>query len=111
MMRNFGGFKTDVNLLLKKMKLDQCTMKYLVTALLFSLLLSGCVISPRRTVGGGPTPTPSPTPSPTPGAQGILYVANQGDDTIVRFTKAASADANLTPAAILSGANTGLNGP
>ena len=35
------------------------------------LLTVGCVISPRRTLGGGsgtptPTPTPGPTTSPTP---------------------------------------------
>lgn len=99
-----------MNFFLKKLKVDQCTMRFF-TALLLSLLLSGCVISPRRTVGGGPGATPTPSPTPQPGAQGKLYVANQGDDSILRFDKAASADANLAPAAIISGANTGLNAP
>lgn len=96
-----------MNLLVKK--INQCTLKYLVAALLFSLLLSGCVISPRRTVGGGATPTPTPTPQP--GAQGKLYVANAGDDSILRFDNAASANSNLAPAAIISGTNSGLNAP
>lgn len=104
-----------MNLLLKKINFDQCTLKYLVTALLFSLLLSGCVISPRRTVGGGgatptPTPTPSPTPTPTPAAQGLLYVANQVDDSILRFSGAATANGDLAPAATIQGNLTGLEG-
>jgi hypothetical protein len=109
--------KATMTLLRRKIGFDQGTMKYLVTALLFSLLLSGCVISPRRTLGGGggggttPSPTPSPTPTPQPAVQGILYVANPGDDSIVRFANAASADGNLAPAATIQGNLTTLNSP
>ena len=106
--------KATMTLFRRKIGFDQSTLKYLVTALLFSLLLSGCVISPRRTIGGGGGgggATPSPTPTPQPGAQGILYVANQGDDSIVRFANAASADANVAPAATIKGTLTTLNAP
>src|SRR5215469_10512952 len=53
-------------------------------SLVLLLVISGCVISPRRTLGGGggtptptPTPTGSPTPTPTPSGtpQGKLYVS------------------------------------
>jgi sugar lactone lactonase YvrE len=83
----------------------------------FCLLLTvGCVISPRRTLGGGggtPTPTPSPTatPTPNPAATGKLYVINSTSSTLLRFDKAFTAINNATPAATIAGANTSLNFP
>ncbi|HEU4416572.1 MAG TPA: hypothetical protein VFT65_17415 [Candidatus Angelobacter sp.] len=90
---------------------------------LFLLVLAGCVISPRRTLGGGggggtptptptTTPTPTATPTPTPGAPaGKLYVSNSGSNSIVRFDQALSASGNLAPGATISGAATTLNAP
>lgn len=93
-------------------------------AALALLVLAGCVISPRRTLGGGgggtptptptPTPTGSPTPTPTPGAtpaQGRLYVSNSGDNSILRFDQALTASGNIPPAATIKGAATTLNAP
>lgn len=84
-------------------------------AAIFSLsLMVGCVISPRRTLGGGtPTPTPSPTatPTPNPAATGKLYVSNSGNASILRFDNAFVANGNASPAATISGANTTLNSP
>jgi len=91
-------------------------------SLVLLLVISGCVISPRRTLGGGggtptptptPTPTGSPTPTPTPSGtpQGKLYVSNAGDDSIVRFDQAFTASGNIVPGAKISGANTQLNAP
>jgi len=83
----------------------------------FCLLLTvGCVISPRRTLGGGggtptPTPTASPTPTPNPAATGKLYVIDSSSSTLLRFDKAFTANNNATPAATITGANTSLNGP
>lgn len=71
----------------------------------FIAAMSGCVISPRRVVGGSPTPTP------TPGVAGKLYVANQNGNSILRFDNALSASGNITPAATITGAGTGLSGP
>lgn len=86
-----------------------------IFAAIFSLfLMVGCVISPRRTLGGGtPTPTPSPTatPTPNPTATGKLYVSNSGGDSILRFDNAFTANADVAPAATISGANTTLNSP
>jgi hypothetical protein len=84
---------------------------------LLSLLaaMSGCVISPRRIVGGGgsPTPTPSgsPTPTPNPTVTGKLYVTNQNGNSILRFDNAFTTTGNAAPNATISGANTGLSGP
>src|SRR4029077_13313167 len=81
------------------------------------LVLAGCVISPRRTLGGGGTPTPTPTPTstppPTPGATpaGKLYVSNSGANSILRFDQALTASGNVPPGATISGANTTLNAP
>lgn len=84
------------------------------------LLSTGCVISPRRTFGGGggatptPTPTPiiSPTPTPTPGvASGKLYVSNSNANSILRFDNAFTASGNVAPAATISGGLTTLNTP
>lgn len=74
---------------------------------------AGCVISPRRVVGGGTggTGSPTPTPTPTTGAQGKLYVANPSTNSIVRFDNAAKANGNLAPAAVISGSLTQLSFP
>jgi hypothetical protein len=83
----------------------------------FCLLLTvGCVISPRRTLGGGggtPTPTPSPTgsPTPTPVATGKLYVMNTTSNTLLRFDNAFTASGNATPAATIVGTATTFNSP
>ncbi|MGC2696167.1 MAG: hypothetical protein WA738_10280 [Candidatus Angelobacter sp.] len=90
------------------------------SSLILFLGISGCVISPRRTLGGGggggtPTPTPSPTasPTPTPGATpaGKLYVSNGGANSIVRFDQALTASGNIVPGATISGAATTLTAP
>jgi hypothetical protein len=84
---------------------------------LFIVLLSGCVISPRRTLGGGststPTPTPSPTPTPTPApaATGKLYVTSGSQNAILRFDNAFTSTGNVAPAATISGASTSLATP
>ena len=90
-------------------------------AFLFAVLLclaaltAGCVISPRRTIGGGGTPTPtpsgSPSPTPAPGAAGILYVANSNNSSILRFSNANTADQNIAPAASISGSATQIISP
>jgi hypothetical protein len=86
------------------------------SSIVLSLIVSGCVISPRRLPGGGtptPTPTPSGTPTPTPGAtpEGKLYVSVSGTNSIVRFDQALTASGNVVPAATISGANTKLSAP
>lgn len=85
------------------------------SSLVFCLVISGCVISPRRTLGGGPTPTPtptgSPTPTPTTTPQGKLYVSNAGANSIVRFDQALTDSGNIVPGATISGATTKLNAP
>lgn len=86
----------------------------LCTAIFCLFLMVGCVISPRRTVGGGggtPTPTPTATPTPNPAATGKLYVSNAGSDSILRFDNAFTDNGNVTPAATISGGNTTLNFP
>lgn len=86
----------------------------ILTVLIVSVLaaLSGCVISPRRTVGStSPTPTPAPSGSPVPGATGKLYVSNQSGNSILRFDNALTASGDTQPAATISGSNTGLNSP
>jgi hypothetical protein len=83
----------------------------------FCLLLTvGCVISPRRTLGGGggtPTPTPTPTgsPTPTPVATGKLYVMDTNSNTLLRFDNAFTASGNATPAATIVGTNTTFSSP
>jgi len=82
----------------------------------FCLLLTvGCVISPRRTLGGGggtPTPTPTPTgsPTPTPVATGKLYVMDVNSSAILRFDNAFTASGNVPPAATIQGAATTIHG-
>ena len=85
----------------------------LVFAVLFCLfaLSTGCVISPRRLPGGG-TGGGTPTPTPVPGSvQGLLYVSIPGNNTILRFNSAGTANGAIDPAATISGANTTLNSP
>lgn len=96
------------------LKLEDSFSTVRVCAAIFCLLLIvGCVISPRRTVGGGgtPTPTPSPTPTPNPSATGKLYVSNAGANSILRFDNAFTTGGNVSPAATISGVNTTLNAP
>lgn len=89
------------------------------SCLLIFLTTSGCVISPRRTFGQGPTPTPTPTatptgsPTPTPSGtpQGKLYVSNSANNAILRFDQAFTDSGNIIPGATISGAATELNGP
>jgi len=86
-------------------------------AVICLLLTVGCVISPRRTLGGGgggtptPTPTASPTPTPNPAATGKLYVMDTNSNSLLRFDNAFTANNNATPAATIVGANTSLNFP
>ena len=90
------------------------TLVWLCTAVFCLLLTVGCVISPRRTLGGGggtPTPTPTATPTPNPAATGKLYVSNNTTNSILRFDNALTANANVTPAATIVGAGTTLNFP
>jgi sugar lactone lactonase YvrE len=79
------------------------------------LLIVGCVISPRRTVGGGtggtPTPTPTATPTPNPAAAGKLYVLDTNANSIFRYDNAFTVNGNPTPAATIVGLNTTLNFP
>jgi 6-phosphogluconolactonase (cycloisomerase 2 family) len=90
---------------------------FLFSLLLLIVVLSGCVISPRRTLGGGPTPTPTPTPSPTPtptpapAATGKLYVTSGSQNSIVRFDNAFTVNGNVAPAANINGAATTLSVP
>jgi len=85
----------------------------LVNLLVFAAVLctvtfsTGCVISPRRTLGGGTGGTPTPTP--VGGNPGKLYVAN--GNSILRFDDASTASGNLAPAATISGASTQLSSP
>lgn len=70
--------------------------KFQLVLFLWMLLafLSGCQISPRRTIGGA-TPTPTPT-----GGVGQLYVATSTG--IFRYSQALSANGNLAPAATIT---------
>jgi 6-phosphogluconolactonase (cycloisomerase 2 family) len=88
----------------------------LFAAIFAIFLMVGCVISPRRTLGGGggggtPTPTPTATPTPNPAATGKLYVSNSGGASILRFDNAFTANGDATPAATITGANTTLSSP
>lgn len=90
--------------------------KVMAGAVLLCILAfaAGCVISPRRIVGGGTGGTsggPTPTPTPGTGAAGKLYVANLGSNSIARFDNASTADGNLAPGGVIAGAQTQLNSP
>jgi hypothetical protein len=70
---------------------------FVVTVAAMALFISsGCVISPRITLGGGGTPTPTPTP----GVGGELYVAS--GNSILRFSNAEGANGDSTPAATIT---------
>ncbi len=101
------------HIMVQVLKLKSSFTAVRVCAAIFCLLFAaGCVISPRRTVGGGggtPTPTPSPTPTPNPSATGKLYVSNAGANSILRFDNAFTASGNVVPAATISGVATTLN--
>ena len=96
---------------------------FLLLLLFLAVMLSGCVISPRRTLGGGPNPMPTPTPSPTPiptptptptpapAATGKLYVTSGSQNSILRFDNAFTTTGNISPAATISGAATQLTTP
>ena len=98
------------------------SLSFLILVLSIALL-SGCVISPRRTLGGSPNPTSTPTPSPTPiptptptptpapAATGKLYVTSGSQNSIVRFDNAFTTNGNVAPAATISGAATQLATP
>jgi hypothetical protein len=88
------------------------------------LMMTGCVISPRRTLGGSaspsPTPTATPSPSPTPSASPTptpvvptnrLYVSNQNTNSIARFDNGLTATGNIAPSATISGTATTLSAP
>src|SRR5438309_7094756 len=100
-------------------RLKRCFLPAGICVAVFCLLLTvGCVISPRRTLGGGggtptPTPTPGPTgsPTPTPVATGKLYVMESNSNTLLRFDSALTASGNATPAATIAGNNTTFNFP
>ena len=84
-----------------------------VSAVLLCLfaLSTGCVISPRRTVGGttgGGTPTPTPVPG---SAAGKLYVSIPSSNSILRFDNASTATGTANPAAVIKGASSTLNSP
>lgn len=72
---------------------------------LLALILSGCVISPRRdgTTGGGGGGS----------SVGKLYVTNDAGNSILRFNNAlaTTATGNLTPAATIQGTSTNLTRP
>ncbi|HZU29671.1 MAG TPA: hypothetical protein VFB79_01060 [Candidatus Angelobacter sp.] len=89
-------------------------------AALVTMVLVGCVISPRRLPGDivpgttptpTPTPTTSPTPTPTPVANGKLYVSNANNNSILRFDNALTTSGNVAPAATIVGAATTLSAP
>jgi hypothetical protein len=97
----------------------------LIGLLVLTGVLAGCVISPRRTLGGSssstptptptpsatPSPTPTPTPVPTPVPTGLLYVTSGSQNSIVRFDNAFAASGNVSPAATISGPATTLSEP
>lgn len=97
----------------------------LAAVLFFALfMMTGCVISPRRTLGGSATPTPTPTPTATPTPSGTpnptptpaaptnrLYVSNQNTNSIAVFASAISTTGNVAPIATIVGAATTFNGP
>jgi hypothetical protein len=95
----------------------------LAVVLFFALfMMTGCVISPRRTLRGSATPTPTPTPTgtatptPTPTPTPVtptnrLYVSSQSTNSIVRFNDALAANGNIAPSATIVGAGTTLDGP
>lgn len=70
-------------------------------------VLNGCVISPRRDVGGN---TGGGGGGGT-GAFGRIYVTNPSTNTLVRFDGALTVNGNVAPGATISGAATLLSTP
>ena len=97
----------------------------LAVVLFFALfMMTGCVISPRRTLGGTATPTPTPTATPTPTVvptatptptpatpSNRLYVSNQDTNAIVRFNNGLTATGNIAPSGTIQGTLTTLDIP
>jgi hypothetical protein len=94
---------------------------FLLSVIFLMMIMSGCVISPRRTLGGGPTPTPTPSPTPTPvatptptpapAATGKLYVTSGSQNAVLRFDSAFTVTGNVAPAATITGGSTTLSTP
>lgn len=81
-------------------------MRRLSAILLFlgfsvGLFVTGCVISPRRTLGGGSSGT----------GIGHLYVSDQSGSAILTFAEATGDSGNIAPTANLSGTSTLLSNP
>src|SRR5437660_1035835 len=73
------------------------------------LVLSGCVISPRRdTVNNGGNGNGNGNGN---GAFGRIYVTNPTNNTLVRFDGALTINGNVAPGATISGAATLLSNP
>jgi DNA-binding beta-propeller fold protein YncE len=84
--------------------------RFVLAALLCVIVLSaGCVISPRRIVGGPGSPTPTPTVNGS--ASGKIYVSIPSSNTILRFDNASTANGTTSPVAVISGTQTTLNSP
>ncbi len=79
-----------------------------IAALLFLTLLNGCVISPRRTLGGGGTGGTGGGGGGT-ATGGKLYVTS--GNSIVRFDSALSAGGNIAPGGTIIGSATTLSLP
>ena len=73
------------------------------------LVLSGCVISPRRdTVNNGGNGNGNGNGN---GAFGRIYVTNPTNNTLVRFDGALTINGNVAPVAAINGGNTGIRAP
>jgi len=94
-----------------------------LSIVVFTVLLAGCVISPRRpdpnagaattTTPPATTPPPVTTPPPPTTPVGKLYVSNTAAPSIVRFDNAlaGTTSGNIAPSATISGAATLLDTP
>src|SRR5258708_4694577 len=94
-----------------------------LSIVVFTVLLAGCVISPRRpdpnagaattTTPPATTPPPVTTPPPPTTPVGKLYVSNTATPSIVRFDNALAGNTsgNIAPSATISGAATLLDTP
>jgi DNA-binding beta-propeller fold protein YncE len=72
-------------------------MKQFYAILALAIFMAGCVISPRRTVGGTPGGGGG-----TPGSGGQLYVTTA--NSILRFSNAETATGNVAPTATITSA-------
>ena len=107
------GILASMKAILLGRRADNAAHRFLLAALLLATIVtSGCVISPRRIVGGAtPTPTPGGSPTPTPaGAPEKLYISDANNNAILRFDNASTATGS-TPSAVISGPPTTLNSP